>query len=308
MLKPVLYRRTTANKQNAFTLVELLVVIAIIGVLLGLLLPAVQAAREAARRSQCNIQLRNLTLGLLNFESQNQRFPAGAKIPPTDNQAGVSWRVMLLPYIEQGQLYEKISPLPNGGATDWTARTILLDILHCPTVPSEGSSGLTVFSANYAAVAGAARNDELIALESTICGNCATDGVLHVDSSTKMSNIEDGTSNTLVLGERIYLFQDWMEGATKSGTPPTRLCSGAVKNIFYPINASFEEFGHYKFDFSAPPTNRKTLLNDLHFGSLHPGGAHFSYADGHVVFLSDSIDFTVYQDLSTKAGGEVPTE
>ncbi len=296
------------RRHSGFTLVELLVVITIIGVLVGLLLPAVQAAREAARRTQCNNQLRNLTMGLMNYESQNQRFPPGARFHEKDYQAGVGWRVLVLPFIEQTQLYEQIAPLPDGGATNWSATKSLIDILHCPSVPAESADGQTIFGSNYSAVAGAARGEEVIELETFVCGNCATDGILYVGSSTEIQSIEDGTSNTLLLGERTYLFRDWMGGAVKSGSPATSICSGAVKNIVYPINASHLEFGYFKGDFSAPAAERKTLLNDLHFGSLHPGGAHFSYADGHVVFVSDSIDFTVYQDLATKAGGEVSTD
>jgi len=297
-----------SSRALGFTLVELLVVITIIGVLVGLLLPAVQAAREAARRTQCNNQLRNLTVGLMNFESQNQHFPAGAQLHEKNFQAGIGWRVLVLPFIEQNDLYRQVAPLPDGGATDWSPTKSNIRIFHCPSVPSEGSDGQTVFGSNYAAIAGAARNEKLIDLEDVVCGNCATDGILYVESSTGMRSIEDGTSKTFLLGERTYLFRDWMSGATKSGSPPTRICSGAAKNIVYPINASLQEFGYYKGDFSAPPAERKTLLNDLHFGSLHPGGAHFSFADGHVVFLSDGIDFTVYQDLATKAGGEVSTD
>jgi len=296
------------NKVSGFTLVELLVVIAIIGVLVGLLLPAVQAAREAARRTQCNNQLRNITVGLLNYESQNHKFPSGAHIHKNDFQLGIGWRVSILPFIEQNQLYERITPLPDGGALDWAARLKSLPILHCPSVPSDPPNGRTVFGSNYSGIAGAARNDEVLAQQDPICGNCATDGILYVESSTGMRSIEDGTSKTFLLGERTYIFDDWMSGAMKSGTPAKWICSGAVKNIVYPINASLQVFGYYKGDFRAPPTERKTLLNDLHFGSLHPGGAHFSFADGHVVFLSDDIDFTVYQDLATKAGGEVSTD
>jgi len=282
-----------------------LVVITIIGVLIALLLPAIQAARESARRSQCTNQLRNLTLGLQNYESQNRRFPPGARLHDNNFQPSIGWRVEVLPFIEEGDLYQQISPLPNGGAQDFSATEQIIDIFHCPSVPTGGGNGQTVFGSNYAAVAGAGRDDKIISLESFACGNCATDGILFVKSKTKVGQITDGTSSTLMLGERTYLFQDWIMGATKSGAPPSRICSGAVKNIVYPINASHEEFGFYRGDFSAAPSDRKTLLNDLHFGSVHPGGANFSYADGHIEFLNDDIDFTIYQDISTRAGGEV---
>jgi len=300
------YLRQWREAAVGFTLVELLVVITIISVLIGLLLPAVQAARAAARRTECSNQLRNLTVGMLNHESQHHVFPAGGVLRDEDFQPGVSWRVLILPFIEQQQQYDHIAPLPNGNAKNWSPRLEIVDLLHCPSMPSATPNGLTGFGSNYAGVAGAARNQELLELgNNPLCGNCATDGILYVDSATQMRHIEDGTSTTLLLGERNYLFEDWMSGSMKSGSPPSWICSGAVKNVTYPINASLAEFGYYKFDPTAPPAERKNLLNDLHFGSLHLGGAHFSYADGHVEFLNDNIDFTVYQDLATKAGGEV---
>src|SRR5687767_7348364 len=93
---------------RGFTLVELLVAIAIIGVLMGLLLPAIQAARSAARRSQCANHLKQLGLGAQNYYSHHQTYPPGARIHPDDSKVGVSWRVLLLPYIERQAVYDEI--------------------------------------------------------------------------------------------------------------------------------------------------------------------------------------------------------
>src|SRR6478672_125855 len=105
------------NKRNGFTLVELLVVISIIGVLVGLLMPAVQSAREAARRSQCQNNLKQLGLALLNHESQQKRFPAGTVRPKVDDgdptgMASFGWSSHLLPYLEQKPVY-KLLKLPS---------------------------------------------------------------------------------------------------------------------------------------------------------------------------------------------------
>jgi prepilin-type N-terminal cleavage/methylation domain-containing protein len=106
---------------RGFTLVELLVVIAIIGVLVALLLPAVQAAREAARRSQCQSNLKQLALGILNYESAKKSLPAGGITdgPCCDTQSGAGWTILILPYIEQQSLYAKYDfDEPNEGIVD----------------------------------------------------------------------------------------------------------------------------------------------------------------------------------------------
>ena len=99
----------TARREplKAFTLVELLVVIAIIGVLVALLLPAVQAAREAARRSSCGNNLKQIGLALLNYEDANKSLPVGATGPSPKGGYGTAWGVAILPYLEQGNIYEK---------------------------------------------------------------------------------------------------------------------------------------------------------------------------------------------------------
>jgi prepilin-type processing-associated H-X9-DG protein len=90
------------------------------------------------------------------------------------------------------------------------------------------------------------------------------------------------------------------------GKPPSRICGEATNNIRFPINASHSEFGYFVSDGKAPPGGPYTIrLNDLFFGSRHPGGANFCFADGSVHLLPDSIDFTIYEDLATIAGNEV---
>ncbi|MCA9233722.1 MAG: DUF1559 domain-containing protein, partial [Planctomycetales bacterium] len=105
------------RRRNGFTLVELLVVIAIIGVLVALLLPAIQAARESARTATCKNQLKQIMLGVLNYENTMGQFPNGAKIPNPKKGIGqspnegamLSWHVRILPYIEQQAVYDLIN-------------------------------------------------------------------------------------------------------------------------------------------------------------------------------------------------------
>lgn len=289
---------------NGFTLVELLVMIAIIGVLLALLLPAVQAAREAARRSTCINNLKQLGLGLQGFHADNQKFPAGGAMHKVEIEPGISWRVRLLPYLEQNALFDQIGVTSEGGAQDWSINERIVPGFNCPSVDSPGASGDAVQFSNYWGVGGASRPEDQIDLEDIDCGDLFTNGVLYPGSRTRIAMIEDGTSNTLAIGERVYVFAPWMSGATWYGTPPLLICAEATNNIIYPINADPDIHGYYRGDGLAPSGSKRLPLNHLYFGSVHPGGAHFGFADGSVHFLSDSLDITVLEDLATIAGGE----
>jgi prepilin-type N-terminal cleavage/methylation domain-containing protein/prepilin-type processing-associated H-X9-DG protein len=309
LLEPVPAARY--RQPRAFTLVELLVVIAIIGILVGLLLPAVQAAREASRRSRCSNNLKQIGLALQNYHSSRRRFPPSAPLLDKDKDPSISWRVMILSEIEEGPLYGQIKPLPTGGATDWTAKTQIMDVYLCPSAPRPPDSSDAIKISNYAGVAGAGRYKRKV-LEKTLCGDIYLDGMFVPDdkrlgwSPNSMSKITDGTSKTLAVGERTYVFWDWMSGATWSGAPPTKICTEAAKNVVYPINADVTQIGYYVADSNAPTGGPfKLLLNDLFFGSYHPGGAQFCFADGSVHMLSDSIDINIFQDMATIAGSEI---
>ena len=293
-----------------FTLVELLVVIAIIGVLLGLLLPAVQAAREAARRSTCTNNLKQLGLGLQGFHSGHQQFPAGGGMHEIEAEPGIGWRVRLLPYLEQNVLYEQIGVTPEGGARDWSKNTVVVPVFACPSVESSAASSGLLQLSNYWGVGGASRAENRLDLENIDCGDLFTNGVLYPGSQTRIAMIEDGTSNTLAIGERVYIFTPWMSGATWLGTrpdftPQDLVCAEASNHVVYPINADPDIHGYYRGDGLAPAGSKRIPLNHLYFGSVHPGGAHFGLADGSVQFLPESMDITVFEDLATIAGGEI---
>lgn len=301
-IRPSSQLRLRLRNCLGFTLVELLVVIAIIGVLIAILLPAVQTAREAARRSSCVNNLKQLGLAIQNYHGARKTFPPGAKKNTVSGKPGISWRVLILPQIEENSMFEQIGPRPDGGASNWDAEKVLPVVFGCPSAEFKNDAWK---ESNYWGVCGAIRRPERIDLEDAACGDLSINGVFFPDSKTRIGRITDGTSHTLAIGERDYTFRSWMTGVSWVGTPPTRVCSEAANNIRYPINAPHSQFGYFVADGKAPPSGPFTILgNDLFFGSKHSGGANFCFADGSVHFLSDTIDFTIYEDLATIAGNE----
>lgn len=308
--RPGSRQRTSAavSHQGGFTLVELLVVITIIGVLIGLLLPAVQSAREAARRNTCLSNCKQLALALHSYESQNGNFPEGARAHSQENVWSPSWQSLILPFIEQSELYNRIAPDSDGGVgLDGLNQSVhIVPVFHCPSDEPPTPDLTTRKDINYIGIAGAGRLGGVLDLEDRLCGDLFIDGVLTYERPTAISDITDGTVNTLLLGERVrYVLEPWTQGAKWRGDPVERVCIAASKNLRYPINSERERIGYWVRDQTVDIDQRLIPNNDLHFGSHHPGGGHFGIADGSARFFADDIDFTILQDLASRNGGEV---
>jgi len=321
-----------ADRQRGFTLVELLVVIAIIGILVALLLPAVQAAREAARRVQCQSNLRQLAIATLNFESAARQFPPGVQqtlFPTAPVYRGSSLFVYLLPYFEEANLqrtWDFVDPGNNtlGGATALTAT--VLPILICPSDFIDQnpavSNGVYYGLSSYGGNGGT---------RSYFPSQASVDGMFHTTDSASEPNpnqravcqreISDGTSTTLLLGERnhndpnfeTFAAEGWCDSLKTWGWWGP---SGARKAIGH-VTMSAAAPINYQLPFTAstagnvsPPADSGTdfqyyaYLRFCAWGSNHPGGANFTMADGSGRFINDGIAMTVLQALSTRAGGE----
>ncbi|MFN0197420.1 MAG: DUF1559 domain-containing protein, partial [Planctomycetaceae bacterium] len=211
-------------KRKGFTLIELLVVIAIIAVLIALLLPAVQQAREAARRTQCRNNLKQVGLALHNYHDSHSAFPSGwigveAGIQSAHGGgSGVGWGTMILPYIDQANVYNLFNASVNiENPLNDAFRLTSLTVFRCPsdpqpqrwTIDKDGSPGTAICelpTANYIAAFG---TENIDGCENAVGtppvasnGQCQGNGTFYHNSLIRIRDITDGTSNTFIAGER----------------------------------------------------------------------------------------------------------
>jgi prepilin-type N-terminal cleavage/methylation domain-containing protein/prepilin-type processing-associated H-X9-DG protein len=313
------------TRRRGFTLIELLVVIAIIAVLIGLLLPAVQKVREAANRMSCTNNLKQIALAAHNYHDAAGKFPTGARLPVDvgGRQAlGTTLWVELLPYFEQDNLHKKWDYYDNRnnvGGTNATSAQVI-KILLCPSDPlpqpvvqltatnsltppwSWGVYGMSSYGGN------AGKRSVQAGVAPTFTG-MTRDGIFYIDSCVRLADIIDGSSNTLLFGERYHrdpqydlqhnLFWPGTSAMAQWGRWAYVANAGAMGNVTLSTAAPI----NYQM---APGGDFVTVENRVcAFGSGHPGGANFAFADGSVHFLSERIPLATLQALSTCAGGEV---
>jgi len=285
--------------RRAFTLIELLVVIAIISILIGLLLPAVQKVREAAARMSCQNNLKQIGLGLHNYHDASHLFPPGftAVAPPGgDVSPGWGWSFHLLPFIEQDNLYRQQQANLSQPVRDSPLLTQKIKIYICPSeiqmdnfpvmapggVPLVTSFGVPVFAApcSYAAFVGGDETEVTIG-----DGTGRFHGCFYRNSRTKITDIIDGTSNTLLAGERACGIT---QGTWAGAIPGARMRLGRA-NPAYAINPNMD----YDTDlFGLMHSNWINATNDQSDdggtddpSSFHTGGANLLFGDGSVRFL-----------------------
>jgi prepilin-type processing-associated H-X9-DG protein len=322
-------------------LVELLVVITIIAVLIALLLPAVQAAREAARRMACSNNLKQIGLALQNYHTAMNCFPPGyisavgsnenPGVTAADLGPGWGWAAMVLPYLEQGNLYAQINF--NKDITDpvnLVARTTSLPVFLCSSdsgdrtfkVDSLGDSSpytnpltvsgspVVVAHGNYVGVFG---NPEitpdpgfLAPVASYPWRSVAHRGMFYRNASIRMSDVTDGTSNTIFVGERCsnLAYTTWTGSVTGGQVPPY----GSDPYGWGPEGAPILVLGHTGDSSDVPAhTPNSPVCHVDDFWSWHPQGANFLLVDGSVRQINDTINPQVWWALGTRAGGETLT-
>jgi prepilin-type N-terminal cleavage/methylation domain-containing protein len=282
---------------DAFTLVELLVVIAIIGILVGLLLPAVQAARESARKSQCLNQLKQLGLAMHNYEATFERLPPGYVYEPGSdgNSLGHGWGAFVLPFIEEQAIFDAIDfDLPVFHSKNQSTRETHLATFLCPT-DTISPSGFIVMGNErwamgcYVANFGPPDLDE---------NQEQRDGVFSRNSQTRLSQIIDGLSKTLMIGER-------QNGPFRGGVELNNhfeyetTWAASVRDI----DDATDDHGHMTL-FQTGHTPNDALSDDRDVSASHEGLAQFLRCDGSVEPVAEDVDFALYNAMGTRAGGE----
>jgi prepilin-type N-terminal cleavage/methylation domain-containing protein/prepilin-type processing-associated H-X9-DG protein len=320
------------TNRPAFTLIELLVVIAIIAVLIGLLVPAVQKVREAANRAQCDNNLKQIGLALHNYHGTFRYFPPALKTLPVNDPTvpataprnmGHSMFVFILPYVEQDNVYRQIDQtkgffstanMPNANP----AYATVIQSFLCPSSPAPASMdysaalnqgwnsagysiryppGLTFGRTDYAPVAGTALGIGG-SLESQVSGN---PGIIGPDTRTKVTDILDGSSNTLMIvedGARPFFYSN--RGFLGNG--PVSQGGGAWADPFgyLVVNGSLPDGSGL-----IPGPCAVNCTSDNEMFSFHPSGINVLMGDGSVRFLNQTVTLAVAAALISKAGGEV---
>lgn len=307
-----------AEDRKGFTLVELLVVLAILGILAGLLLPAVSAARESARRTQCQSHQRQVGLAVLNFESAHRVFPASGwtqRGPGNPYGTYMSWRTVILPHLEQTNvrmLYDMQQHWWEG--TNLAVASIPIAIFLCPSTPDQEpvtqaiaksprpalAFSLPLARTDYEAIQGVQPNS----IDPIRYDASNRFSVMHRNSSNRHGTILDGTSQTIMVVE--------------AGGRPGVYRAGLIRRTLRNDQGIgwIDSEGAFSLDGSSPdggregcrPVNGCTAAmnarNDNEPYSFHLGGVHSLFADGHVMFVNQSISLSVMAALCTRAAAD----
>lgn len=326
--------RSYRRPQSAgFTLVELLVVIAIIGTLVGLLIPAVQAAREAARRSTCSNNLRQLSLGLLNYEKTTRKFPPAHDSDNSWNSnSPFSWGARILNYIEQGSLASVIGPVINKNtalsshaATVQTAVATSISTFRCPSdstaplVAAFPGGSLNGATTSYVGNAGGfvdrkdsnsganflgafqERGDPLREVA------VVQMGIMWTGKGCTLADVADGTSKTILLGEVTWAKSQaqFALAANMNGSIGDQAAKLVERRGCIALNADAADLGTWGAAPNATYSNNDQRKASLGWHSPHSSLVGFAFCDGSTRFINESIEagFPDYPSSNTFADG-----
>jgi prepilin-type N-terminal cleavage/methylation domain-containing protein/prepilin-type processing-associated H-X9-DG protein len=308
--------RTQPSRRAGFTLIELLVVIAIMAILIGLLLPAVQKIREAAGRAKCSNNMKQLGLGLVNYEATTGQLPPSA-VGVETTVAQHSWVPRILSYIEQDSIQKNYHFDVNwdshdvaNGKDNWPSIQTQIPIFNCPSNPLGPRQDMNSFL-NPGTNPACGDYNAFNALKDFVAINLLsvfpppTDkddprivGAMRREKPSRMADIVDGTSSTILLAEDAGRPNFFIYGGVQ-GTPPI-LKEGGWADPGAPFSLDGSER-----DGSVPGNCSMNCSNNSEVYSFHTGGANFVFADGSVHFIRDSISLTALAQLITRAGGEI---
>ena len=287
---------------DGFTLVELLVVIAIIGTLVGLLLPAVQTAREAGRRLSCSNNLKQLGLGIANYEQARKIFPSGRD---TKDPYGVSWAFRLLPYVEQSQIYAaydktaRVDDDKNSTAMRTPVATFFCASRRSPAADRNFDNndqpplkkGVAA-GGDYAANAGSYYNFGV----SGTPFDPKQSGPIYSYSAVQARQVSDGLSKTFAGGERHI-------PKTTQSASPDMVQHDQGDTAMFAADTPLTLFRDTVRGIADGPDDR----NPRKYGSMHPAVTNFVFLDGHVEAIENGTDLTVLRWYCTVGDGNDPT-
>ncbi len=293
--------------RNGFTLIELLVVIAIIAILIGLLLPAVQKVRETAARVQCQNNLKQIGVGCHNYHDANRCLPPGylATAAYPDTTPGWGWAAFLLPYVEQEPLFKKLDftrPVEQSPAIGTMVGLFLCpadDVPDGPFALTDVGGGTVVQAApsSYAATVGWDGDD---------VDDPTGSGVFYRNSRTRFTDITDGTSQTVMIGERAWA----QTHGIWAGAPNAAITRPGIRNPWQNATAPAPCLVLVHNNFVNILTDSDGGLDD--FSSKHSGGANVLFADGSVHFIhditADGPNRWDFWALGTRANNDVVTQ
>ncbi|MEI6686055.1 MAG: DUF1559 domain-containing protein [Planctomycetota bacterium] len=316
--------------RKGFTLIELLVVIAIIAILIGLLLPAVQKVRESSAKMSCTNNIKQIALALHGYHDRALQFPPGCTPDLAPNAAswGSSWKVFILPNIEQNGIFSNWQFTGSSGAFNANNQSyvnnskVTIKTYRCPSslLPAYETSNNKQMFTSYVGIAGSV----LTAMNGGNHGQVSGGGILFPNSAITLSGIPDGTSNTIMVGEQSDHLRDaaglptiggagaitsqgpwgWTMGCNNDTRVPPNYQSGGDNRAFQTSTTRWSINQRGLGNTSGNGTNEDAGVN-VPLSSGHTGGVNVAMADGSVKFISQNIPLLTLQYLSDRADGNV---